>query len=149
MSSDAAKALAILVREALGLQSRQSKEGGVWRGLRGLLTRDAAWRWNFAVHARLFELAWEGRRPEEGPPAAWMPEPDELKRTNVDRLREKMGLRRYADLHRWSTENREAFEGDVLNSLGIVFRTPPSRIVDPASDPTAPRWLPGAQLNIA
>ncbi len=121
----------------------------LWHDLRAVLAGDPRWRGDFAVHRALFALAYEGRRPEDGPAPAWSPSPRDMEDSNIGRLMAERGLRSYAELHRWSVSRREEFWSTVLQKLGIVFRTAPRRVLDPSFDPTRPEWLPGAELNIA
>ena len=78
--------------------------------------------------------------------AAWQPDAETIERANLTAAMRGQGLPSYADLHRWSIENRGAFWGVVLNRLGIVFDEPPDRIL--SGPPRDPMWLPGARLNI-
>ncbi len=150
LPADTAESLSNSVSELVRrLRSGSARPEHIWAELRGLLTRDSAWRWNVRVHVRLFDAAFEGQSPEEGPRPAWRPDRATMENANVPHLSRELGLRTYADLHRWSVQNREAFWTEVLRRLGIVFRTAPARILDAASDPKAPGWLPGARLNIA
>ena len=121
----------------------------LWLDLRRVLLEDPAWRWDFGVHRFLFSLAYEGRRPQDGPAPAWVPTPDGVRDSNLGRLMADRGLRSYAELHRWSVGHREEFWATMLRALGIVFRKEPDRVLGPASDPTRPDWLPGAEMNIA
>ena len=59
-----------------------------------------------------------------------------------------VGLGSYADLHRWSTDNRAEFWRRVIAELGIIFKRTPDKILDLSDGPAQPRWLEGALLNI-
>jgi acetyl-CoA synthetase len=78
---------------------------------------------------------------------AWLPTPEVIERANVTAVARQLGLADYPALHRWSIENREAYWALVIERLGIHFRNRPQKIVD-ATQPTRPRWLPGARMNI-
>src|SRR3989454_3798971 len=78
-----------------------------------------------------------------------MPGPAEFRDSNLGGLIAKRRVAGYPDLHRWSAEHREEFWEAMVARLGIVFRTPPTRTLDPASPPDRPAWLPGARMNIA
>jgi acetyl-CoA synthetase len=121
----------------------------IWSHLREALLGKPATRWAFDVHARMFRWAFEERRPEDGPAPAWTPTDDVVRGSNLAALMAEAGVPTYAELHRWSAERREDFWAAVVRRLGIVFRTPPRRILDPASGAVRPDWLPGASLNIA
>jgi acetyl-CoA synthetase len=152
LDASSAQRLAARVDGVLALHANATvaeDETRLWLDLRGVLGSDPAWRGNFEVHRRLFSLAFEGRPPASGPAPAWTPSPDDLRNSNVGKLIMERGFRTYGELHRWSVERREEYWATVIRKLGIVFRKEPRRILDPASDPTCPDWLPGAELNIA
>ena len=78
--------------------------------------------------------------------AAWLPDADTIERANLTAAMRERGVSSYAELHDWSTADRGAFWGMVLDRLGIVFDETPDRIV--TGPPRDPVWLPGARLNI-
>ncbi|HSJ71875.1 MAG TPA: AMP-binding protein [Acidimicrobiia bacterium] len=78
---------------------------------------------------------------------SWTPDPGTVATSNLDRLMRRVGLAAYADLHRWSVENVDAFWGVVIDELAIVFVDPPTSIRG-SSDATQPDWLPGARYSI-
>ena len=78
--------------------------------------------------------------------AAWLPDADTIERANLTAAIRDQGLSSYAELDEWSTADRGAFWGMVLDRLGIVFDETPHRIV--TGPPRDPLWLPGARLNI-
>jgi len=121
----------------------------LWVEIRDDLVTNPACRWNFDLHRRLFAFAYEGRRPQDGPAPAWVPVREGIADSNIGKLMSEHGLRSYAELHRWSVEHRVEFWATMLRRLGIVFRKEPSEVLGPASDPTHPDWLPGAEMNIA
>ncbi|MGW4378983.1 acetoacetate--CoA ligase [Kitasatospora sp. NPDC004531] len=56
---------------------------------------------------------------------------------------------RYADLHRWSTEDLPRFWTAVTEYFDVRFQTPPTAVLaEPATMPGA-SWFPGATLNYA
>ncbi|RPE35743.1 acetoacetate--CoA ligase [Kitasatospora cineracea] len=56
---------------------------------------------------------------------------------------------RYADLHRWSTEDLTRFWTAVTEYFDVRFHTPPTAVLaEPATMPGA-TWFPGATLNYA
>ena len=148
----AAEDLSKRIQEILKGHARRTdpaEQVRLWLEIRGLLLGDPRWRWNFVVHRDLHELAFEGRRPEDGPAPAWVPGPLEIRESNLGVLMGSRRLAGYEDLHRWSVDRREDFWEMVLNKLGIVFRKRPARVLDAASTPERPSWFPGAELNIA
>jgi len=120
-----------------------------WLAIRDALIANESWRWNFNLHKHMFDLAFEGRRPEDGPAPAWVPSESVVRGSNLRALMDETHLASFATLHRWSVTDRDAFWSGMIRRLDLVFRTPPTAIRDPASDPTAPHWLPGAVMNIA
>lgn len=151
LAPEPARDLARRVNEALGRHPyRTDSEAQVrlWLELRSLLSGPSAAA-PAGVRAFLYHLAYEGRRPEDGPGPAWVPSAEDGASSNLGRLMAELGMARYEDLHRWSVERREDFWARVIDRLGIVFRRKPRRILDQDSDVSRPDWLPGAELNIA
>lgn len=103
----------------------------------------------FPVHQFLYETIFSGWDDQRGPRPAWSPTDESLRATNIWKLMEERGIGTYEDLRRWCVENREQFWELMIEQLGVRFRRPPSRIMDPASDMVCPRWLVNAKLNIA
>lgn len=60
----------------------------------------------------------------------------------------ELGFRSFDDLHHWSVQHPADFWRLVIARLGVVFDTPPAKIVTTEQNPRAVRWLPGARLNI-
>ncbi|CAK0785824.1 hypothetical protein CVIRNUC_009036 [Coccomyxa viridis] len=52
-------------------------------------------------------------------------------------------------LQRISCTDPEAFWASVLRQMRVKFVTPPTRMLQTASNPDDIRWLPGARLNVA
>lgn len=88
------------------------------------------------------------RVPDDGLKFAWSPDAASIAATNLGRRMAAMGLT-YPEFHRWSVDHWEEFWTLTLRLLNIPFRTPPSSILDPASEVSRPYWFPGATLNIA
>jgi acetyl-CoA synthetase len=80
------------------------------------------------------------------PQPAWVPDPDIVARANLSWLMRSRDFGSYEDLHRWTTRDRSGFWGVVVGRLGVVFRTPPSAVLE--GDARSPAWFPGARLNI-
>ena len=120
--------------------------------------QDQAWR-DFVVRSRREPLPFEehlaayrrifdGRRPEDGPPAVWTPDEETVRRSNLHASMVAVGIDRYEDFHAWSVRDPTAFWTHTLERLGIVFTRPPDAILDLDGGVRDPRWLPGAELNI-
>jgi acetyl-CoA synthetase len=120
--------------------------GDLWsRVSREVLSPDVP----FAVHLHLYRQVFAEWDDGQGPPPAWTPTDEQMAASNIAAFSKRVGLSSVHDLHRWSVENREEFWGQVIDSLGIRFREPPSAVVDLRRGLESPRWLPGARLNIA
>jgi acetyl-CoA synthetase len=101
----------------------------------------------FATQHARFATIFAGRRPQDGPPLVWQPTPSVVDASNLAQLMRATGFGEYADLHRWSIEDRTGFWTAVLRELPVRFTTPPSAILDGSGGPTATAWLPGAKLS--
>jgi acetyl-CoA synthetase len=102
-----------------------------------------------------FEEQWatferlDGERPDHlGPLPAWWPDRARLEASNLGSLIGDLGFDSYRQLHQWSVDHRESFWGAAIDRLGITMATAPDRVLDDRGGPRAPRWLPGAELNI-
>ena len=152
LSSNAARSLAERVNAVLRDHPDRGDPAAqvrTWLAFRRLLEGGPASGTPFGAHAFLYQLAYEGRTAADGPGPAWVPSTEEIQRSNLGALMRVRHMESYADLHRWSVEHRPDFWSTMIERLGIVFATKPSRILDSKADPTHPDWLPGARLNIA
>jgi len=102
----------------------------------------------FELHRFLYETVFSDWDPAQGPPPAWSPTEEFVKTTNIAPLMQELGIETYREFHQWSVQNREAFWELMVRKLEVRFIEPPGRLLDPSSDLEAPRWLPGATLNI-
>ena len=120
----------------------------------------------FEDHLAAYRRIFDGRRPEDGPPAVWTPDEETVRRSNLQASMAAVGIDRYEDFHAWSVRDRTAFWTHTLERLGIVFTRPPEAIFDldgdaqgssggvrdaqsmPCGGVRDPRWLPDAELNI-
>lgn len=101
----------------------------------------------FALHWLLYERNYQGWDHAAGPPPAWLPERRHLEESNLGRLIRRKGFAGYSELHAWSIARREEFWAEMVDRLGIRLARPCRRILE--GGPEHPRWLPGAELNIA
>ena len=133
-----------LAAAAAAALSRPSPEAR-WRALvRDVLRPDLP----HEVHVELHRRAFDGWDPRRGPVPAWLPEPDEVARTNAAALARAIGLDGPADLHGWSAAHRDEFWRRMVERLEVRFQEPPAGVVDLAAGEESPRWLPGARMNI-
>ncbi len=56
--------------------------------------------------------------------AVWTPDSGVIERANVTQFAASRGLKDYAELWAWSTQDRVGFWEAVVERLGIVFDTP-------------------------
>jgi acetyl-CoA synthetase len=132
--------------EKLGAIAPDAPAGDLWgRVSREILSPDMP----FAVHRHVHGLIFRDWDASQGPPPAWTPTAGEISTSNIAAFCRKVGLPSVNQLHRWSADNREAFWGQIIESLGIKFKTDPSSVVDLRLGIESPRWLPGGRMNIA
>ncbi len=101
----------------------------------------------FAEQWTAFRSIYGNRRAADGPPPAWLPDPESARASNPGRWMRDRGFDSFRQLHRWSARERESFWAEAIRRLGIVFRQAPQRTLDLSAGALAPRWLPGARLN--
>jgi len=122
-----------------------ARQDRAWRDFVGCSRREFM---PFETHLAAFRRIFEGRHPEDGPPAAWAPDEETVRRSNLRSVMDAVGIDRYEDFHAWSVRDPSAFWTHTLERLGIVFTRPPDAMLDPGGDVRDPRWLSGAELNI-
>ncbi|HWE38009.1 MAG TPA: AMP-binding protein, partial [Isosphaeraceae bacterium] len=81
------------------------------------------------------------------PAPAWTPSPDVVAAANVTAVCRELGLPDYPALHAWSVARRDRWWELAIRRLGVPLRRPYGRILD-AAEPTGPKWLVGARMNI-
>ncbi len=102
----------------------------------------------FSEQLATFRQLYRGRSAQDGPPLVWRPGDRDVRGSNLSALMRGLDLRNYAELHRWSIENRSQFWEKVVRRLGIVVELKPGDLLDIKEGPEDPCWLPGAELNI-
>ena len=102
-----------------------------------------------AVHRLAYDAVFAGWNDADGPRPAWTPAPEEAAATHIAATCERLGFVNYPQLYRWSVEQRAEFWQDCIDTFRIRFRTAPASVVDLSGGVEAPRWLPGASLNVA
>ena len=98
----------------------------------------------FAVHKLLYEHVYRQRDPAP----AWIPTAEEIRASNLHALMRERRCATYQELFAWSVTQRMEFWGHLARRLRIRFARRWLAIAD-LSDLRAPRWFPGARLNIA
>src|SRR5713226_1321963 len=79
----------------------------------------------------------------------WTPSAEDVERANVTRLARRLGVERYADLHRISVEEPERFWPAVIEDLGLEFSEAWERVADSSRGPEWTTWVVGAKLKLA
>jgi acetyl-CoA synthetase len=79
----------------------------------------------------------------------WSPTAEDVESANVTRLARRLGVERYADLHRISVEEAERFWPAVIEDLGLEFSEPWERVVDTSRGNEWATWFTGGKLNLA
>ena len=106
----------------------------------------------FALHQLLYERSYRPRAAERdaelGPGPAWIPTAEEIRASNLHALMRERGCADYAALFEWSVTRRPEFWEHLTRRLGIRFARRYDAVAD-LTDLRAPRWFPGARLNIA
>lgn len=82
-------------------------------------------------------------------PVVWRPDRTRLEEANLTRLIRRLGVERYAELHRMSVEDPERFWPELVADLGLVFSEPWDRVLDVSDGIEWARWFAGATLNLA
>lgn len=93
---------------------------------------------------------------EVQPPAAgnptgivWHPDPEQVRRSNVQRLMDRHGIATYDELLRRSTEDVAWFWDAVVRDLGIDWYQPYEQVVDLSRGVPWATWFRGARMNVA
>jgi len=85
----------------------------------------------------------------------WQPDAERIAQSRMDQFRRDINQRHglalssYADLHRWSVEQREAFWQAVVDFFDIRFHTQPDTVLREDAQMPSAEWFPGATLNFA
>ena len=89
------------------------------------------------------------------PHPLWTPSPERIATTRMDAFRRTvnqqlgLALADYAQLHKWSIQQRADFWQALAGFFQVQFSTPPTRILEEGDDMTSARWFRGATLNYA
>jgi acetyl-CoA synthetase len=79
----------------------------------------------------------------------WTPDFERLESANLTRLMRRLGVERYADLHRISVDEPKRFWPELVDDLGLVFSRPWDAVLDAPEGIEWARWFVGAELNAA
>ncbi len=82
-------------------------------------------------------------------PIAWTPSDEVVRRAQLTKFMNQVGLSSYPELYEWSIRDSEAFTKEVLKFLSIDFDPPPIQLLDTTAGPEFPKWGEGAGFNAA
>ncbi len=80
---------------------------------------------------------------------AWVPSLETIRTANLYALMQEQRAANYAEIHEWSVQNPEAFWERTIRKLNIKLRKPYTQLLDLSEGIAHPKWLKGAELNIA
>lgn len=129
-----------LTRKLIAVGSPQQ---GWLEGSRYLIDTNATFEANLALYDVLSTSA------TAHPLAAWVPDEDATLNSNLAAFLRKRGIPNYQRLHAWSVAEPEAYWEASITELGLTFDRPPAATRGAPDDFEQPRWLDGAQLNLA
>jgi len=79
----------------------------------------------------------------------WIPQPEQIERSNIGWLMRHLGAKPYHEVHAWSVRHRADYWKMAVDRLGIRFRTPFQQVLDLQDGIEQARWFTGSTLNIA
>ncbi|UVL26893.1 acetoacetate--CoA ligase [Pseudomonas donghuensis] len=85
----------------------------------------------------------------------WRPSKARIQASRMDAFRRQvnqqfgLALRNYADLHRWSIEQRAAFWQTLADYFQVRWQQPATQVLDEGPQMPDARWFAGATLNFA
>ena len=79
----------------------------------------------------------------------WKPSAEQVESANVTRLARRLGVERYADLHRISIQEPDRFWPAVIADLGLEFSEPWENVVDTSRGVEWATWFTSGKLNVA
>ncbi|MHA6194847.1 acetoacetate--CoA ligase [Pseudomonas wadenswilerensis] len=85
----------------------------------------------------------------------WRPDAARIQASRMDRFRRAINQRHglaladYADLHRWSVDQRPAFWQALVEEFSVSWQQPPHSVLEEGPHMPDARWFPGATLNFA
>jgi acetyl-CoA synthetase len=78
---------------------------------------------------------------------AWQPDADDIAASNVDALRQRLGLSSYDALLAFSNAQPDQYWKEVLDYCGIVWDVAYTQYLDDTRGLEFPTWFPGGKLN--
>ncbi len=78
----------------------------------------------------------------------WNPPEDVVKKSNIYKMMQQVGLNNYLDFWKWSVNNKEDFWEQTVQNLGIKQHKKHTSIVDVSKGVENAQWLFNSKLNI-
>src|SRR5579864_7105242 len=78
----------------------------------------------------------------------WEPSQQFIEQTNVYRFMKRLGFSDREDFLRFSSDDPEAFWGELVKEVGIEWFTPYDRVLDTSRGVEWARWFVDGKLNI-
>ncbi len=78
----------------------------------------------------------------------WNPPEDVVKKSNIYKMMQQVGLNNYLDFWKWSENNKEDFWEQTVQNLGIKQHKKHTSIVDVSKGVENAQWLFNSKLNI-
>lgn len=104
---------------------------------------------SFKIHHFLFAHLFPRWPNEPETAAAWVPEAEFIKSTNIVKAMARQKIYSYREFHAWSANHYVKFWDYAIKKLNIVFHKHPLSICDLSNGLESPNWLYGAKINIA
>ena len=106
-------------------------------------------KYPFALHLFLFSTCYPSWQTNPISAPAWIPNENEIIKTNIARFMSKLDFKNIKDFHQWSVSYYEIFWEKIIEELSIVFKKNPQKICDLTHGIESPNWLPESKLNIS
>lgn len=103
----------------------------------------------FHVYRGVFTLLFPDWPDHPDAAPVWIPDEKTIKVAPISSFMETHHLKSVAECHAFSTRRDCSFWRAIIDKIGVIFKQAPKDIVDLSPGVIAPRWLPGAKLNIA
>ena len=78
----------------------------------------------------------------------WKPSKEIIEQSNIFKMMQVHGFKKYEDFWKWSVTNKEDFWKETVLNLGIKLAQKYTSILDISKGVENPEWLKNAKLNI-
>lgn len=106
------------------------------------------WHLPFHVVREIFILLFPDWPDHPDTAPAWVPDESRIKQAPITAFMQAHQLASVADCHAYSTRGDFSFWQAIIDKIGVIFKQPPTEIADLSHGAIAPKWLPGAKINI-